>query len=153
MEIGTRPGMKKKVCGVSYSRAQTYSDIVLSPEEKHLHDSQKHTLTERFAHARAKRICNAPEKEFMKHLLNYHSAVVDQQHYVRVERKDWMPIEWHLLGEELGHKPTDLEKANYILGKKSPSEEYRYYYYFCYPGNIRITAHPHAPDKHQSPNP
>ena len=124
----------------------TYSHHILNPEEIQLHKDSNHGYESILAHARAKRLMSVPDKRKLKHLLNHHLILLDHPHYVRVEREDWMPMEWYFLGERLGHEPTEDEKADFILQKRSPSELYRYYYYFRFREMVRIGSQAHVPD-------
>lgn len=143
-----------RICGNLVSQTERYNsprllkycEEVLTGEELSLHASLNHGVQTMYCHAVAKRVMASEKKQVLKHLLDKHSSPVDHTHYVRVERKEWMPLEWYFLGEKLGRPPTEEDKAEYIMQKRSPSEFFRYYYFLRYPHMIQLTAEPHFPD-------
>jgi hypothetical protein len=126
-------------------RISNYCSNVLNSDEMNLHFAQGHGSESIYAHARAKRLINEPEKIVFRHLLNHHLVLLDQAHYVRTERIEWMPFEKYALGKHLRHDPDNLELAKFILEKSSPSELYRYYYFFRFPDRVQLDRASHLP--------
>ena len=114
-----------------------YCERVLTKDEIVLHDNLGHDISERFAHARAKRVMNSSKKFALRDHLD-HCEPVDGCHYRDVECEEWFSVQKHLLGSLLKHNPSELELAEHILSPKSPSKLYRYYYYFRFPGMLKV---------------
>ena len=116
---------------------QRYYESVLTKDEILLHDNLGHGVSERFVHARAKRVMYSQKKAALRRHLD-HCEPVDDHHYLSIQRGEWFNVQKHLLGIFLKHNPSELDLADHITGPESPSRLYRYYYYFMFPGMLRV---------------